>query len=87
MFYNYHESRVLLFVNPNSTVTRNNITLKVSFDDGNTWPSDKYILLDELNGAGYSCITSIDNDIIGIIYEGSRAQLIFQKINLKQIIE
>ncbi len=82
---NGKKKSVLLFVNPNSTVTRNNITLKVSFDDGNTWPSDKYILLDELNGAGYSCITSIDNDTIGIIYEGSQAQLIFQKINLKEI--
>jgi len=81
------EKSVLLFVNPNSKVSRNHITLKVSFDDGNTWPTDKYILLDELNGAGYSCITSIDNDTIGIIYEGSQAQLIFQRINLKQIIE
>ena len=84
---NGKKKSVLLFVNPNSKVTRNHITLKVSFDDGNTWPSDKHILLDELNGAGYSCITSIDNDTIGIIYEGSQAQLIFQKINLKQIIE
>lgn len=78
---------VLLFVNPNSTVSRNHITLKASFDDGNTWPTDKYILLDELNGAGYSCITSIDNDTIGIIYEGSQAQLVFQKIKLKELNE
>ncbi len=82
---NGKKKSVLLFVNPNSKVTRNQITLKVSFDDGNTWPSEKYVLLDELNGAGYSCITSIDNDTIGIIYEGSQAQLIFQKIDLKEI--
>ena len=84
---NGKKQSVLLFVNPNSKVSRNHITLKASFDDGNTWPLDKYILLDELNGAGYSCVTSIDNDTIGIIYEGSQAQLIFQRINLKQIIE
>jgi sialidase-1 len=84
---NGKKQSVLLFVNPNSTVSRNHITLKASFDDGNTWPPDKYILLDELNGAGYSCMTSIDNDTIGIIFEGSQAQLIFQKINLKQIIQ
>ena len=84
---NGKKKSILLFVNPNSKVTRNQITLKVSFDDGNTWPSEKYVLLDELNGAGYSCITSIDNDTIGIIYEGSQAQLIFQKIDLKEIIE
>jgi len=84
---NGKKQSVLLFVNPNSTFSRNHITLKASFDDGNTWPADKYILLDELGGAGYSCVTSVDNDTIGIIYEGSQAQLILQKINLKQITE
>ena len=78
---------ILLFANPNSTTVRNQITLKVSFDEGNTWPSEKYILLDELKGAGYSSITSLDDETIGIIYEGSQAQLIFQQINLKKIIE
>lgn len=45
---------ILLFANPNSTTVRNQITLKVSFDESNTWPSEKYILLDELKGSGYS---------------------------------
>jgi len=84
---NGKKQSVLLFSNPNSTTARNQITLKVSFDEGNTWPSEKYILLDELKGAGYSFITSVDDETIGIIYEGSQAQLIFQQINLKKIIE
>lgn len=82
-----NKKSVLLFVNPNSTSRRQNITLKVSDDEGNTWPESRYILLDELNSSGYSCITSVDNDTIGIIYEGSQAQLVFEKIKLSEILK
>jgi len=78
---------VLLFVNPNSKTHRNNITLKLSFDDGLTWPTDKYVLLDELNGRGYSCITSVDDETIGILYESSQADLVFEKISLTELIK
>ena len=81
------KKNVLLFFNPNSTTKRNHLTLKVSLDDGNTWPDEKFILLDEFSGSGYSCITSVDNDTIGIIYEGSQAHLTFEKINIKEIIQ
>ena len=73
---------VLLFANPNSKYQRNNITIKMSYDGGKTWPKDKWILLDEGRGRGYSCMTSIDDKTIGILYEGSRSDLIFQKIDL-----
>lgn len=43
--------------------------------------------LDEGRGAGYSCITSIDNDHIGILYEGSQAHMTFQKININELIK
>jgi sialidase-1 len=78
---------VLLFLNPHSTTHRNNITLQASFDDGKTWPAKKHILLDELSGRGYSCITSVDNNTIGVIYESSQAHLVFQQIALKDIID
>ncbi len=80
------EKEVLLFANPNSKYQRVRQTIKMSFDGGNTWPEDKWILLDEGQGRGYSCITSIDNNTIGIVYEGSRADLIFQKIDLSDYI-
>ncbi len=86
-FKDGRKKSVLLFLNPNSTTGRNHITLKASFDNGNTWPSQKYILLDELSGFGYSCITSVDNDTIGVLYESSQAQLVFQQISLKEITE
>ncbi|SDZ92251.1 sialidase-1 [Porphyromonadaceae bacterium KH3R12] len=85
----YHENgvekSVLLFVNPASVSRRDNITLKVSYDDGNTWPEDKHILLDEYNGRGYSCITSVNDSTIGILYESSQADMVFQTVSLKEI--
>ncbi|GAB3945450.1 exo-alpha-sialidase [Spirosoma harenae] len=78
---------LLLFVNPNSKTDRDHITLKVSFDDGMTWPEKNWILLDELKGRGYSCITSVDEKTIGIVYESSQADLVFQKIKLDELIK
>lgn len=80
------EKSILLFVNPESYSERNHITLKVSYDDGNTWPDEKKILLDEYNGRGYSCITSVDESTIGILYESSQADMVFQQVKLKEIL-
>lgn len=77
---------ILLFCNPESCRERNNMTLKVSFDDGQTWPSAHKVLLDEWGGFGYSCITSVDDETIGILYESSQAQLVFQQKKLKELL-
>lgn len=77
---------ILLFCNPESYRERNNMTFKVSFDDGQTWPSAHKVLLDEWGGFGYSCITSVDDETIGILYESSQAQLVFQQIKLKELL-
>ena len=44
------------------------------------------MLLDELRGAGYSCITSIDKNHIGVLYEGSQCNMVFQVINIKEFM-
>jgi sialidase-1 len=80
------KKEILLFSNPNSKYQRSNLTIKMSFDQGATWPQDSWVLLDEGKGRGYSCITSIDEKTIGIVYEGSRADLIFQKIDLSDYL-
>jgi sialidase-1 len=82
---NGEEKSILLFVNPAAHSVRNNITLKVSYDEGNTWPEEKQILLDAYSGRGYSCITSIDENRIGIVYESSQADMVFQQIVLDEI--
>ena len=77
---------VLLFANPDSKTLRHHMTIKVSYDDGLTWPAHKKILLDEWKSRGYSCLTSIDADTIGIVYESSQCDLVFQKIKLKELL-
>ena len=77
---------ILLFSNPNSKFRRVKQTIKVSFDEGETWPEKFWIELDEGQGAGYSSITSIDEQSIGILYEGSQAQMTFQKILLSELL-
>jgi sialidase-1 len=83
---NGQEKNILLFSNPNTKKGRHHMTLKVSFDDGKTWPETYWKLLDEGNSRGYSCITSIDENTIGILYEGSRADMTFESIPIKEIL-
>lgn len=83
---NGQKKTVLLFFNPNSYQSRNQLTLKLSFDDGMTWPEKYWTLFDERGGAGYSCITSIDENRLGIVYEGSQAQLTFQQITMDELL-
>lgn len=78
---------ILLFLNPEAIDSREHLTLKVSYDDGMTWPNEKKILLDEYKSRGYSCITSIDENRIGILYESSQADIVFQQINLQELLD
>lgn len=75
----------LLFSNPDSTRGRQRITIKASPDRGLTWPKEHRLLLDEGRSAGYSCMSMIDEKTIGILYEGSQAQMTFQRISLKDL--
>lgn len=78
---------ILFFFNPSSISNRDNFTLKCSLDNGETWPKEYWLLLDEQNGNGYSCITSIDNETIGILYEGSGADMVFQQVRIKDVVK
>lgn len=77
---------ILLFSNPDSVHGRNHITIKASLDDGMTWEEADQLLLDEDEGWGYSCLTMIDPETVGILYESSVAEITFQAIPLKDII-
>lgn len=76
----------LAFSNPDSDSERKNMTVKFSFDNGLSWPEEYNILLDEGTGRGYSCLTLIDREHIGILYESSAADITFQTIPLKSIV-
>jgi len=79
----HRHGSMLLFCNPASYSTRDHITLKISYDDGATWASEHQILLDEFTSRGYSCITSVNDSVVGVLYESSQADLVFQQILLK----
>ena len=76
----------LTFSNPDSTSGRQRIMIKGSPDRGETWPAANRVLLDAGRGSGYSCQSMIDNRTIGILYEGSRAQMTFQRVPLSDVI-
>ena len=76
----------LLFSNPNSLMERSHLTIKASTDSGATWPKNSRLLLDEGRGRGYSCMTMIDDSTIGILYESSQADLVFQRVRLGDVM-
>ena len=82
----HHRQRPLLFSNPNTTKGRNHITIKASLDGGLTWPTEHQVLLDEAEGWGYSCLSMIDKETVGIFYESSVAHMTFQAIKLTDLI-
>ena len=77
---------ILLFSNPNDKHKRRRMMIQASFDDGKTWPEENRILLDEKGGA-YSSLVMVDKETVGILYESSQANLVFQKIPLSQILK
>lgn len=77
---------LLLFSNPNTTKGRNHITIKASLDGGLTWPAEHQVLLDEDEGWGYTCLSMIDNETVGIFYESSVAHMTFQAVKISDLI-
>ena len=66
--------------------TANHITIKASLDKGLTWLPENQVMLDEDEGWGYTCLTMIDRETVGILYESSVAHMTFQAIKLKDLI-
>lgn len=69
---------LLFFSNPNAQKSRTRMTVKMSADDGMTWPESEWMLLDALQSRGYSCLTSVNRNTLGILYESSQADMVFQ---------
>lgn len=78
---------VLLFSNPAGT-KRDHLTLRASFDEGQTWPVSR--LLDARPSA-YSCLAILPDGSVGILYEAGNRNpyetLVFAKFPLNWLIE
>ena len=61
-----HGKNRLLFCNPASEKSRVNGTVRLSYDEGQTWPIAKPLVPD---GFAYSCLTVLKDMTIGCLYE------------------
>jgi sialidase-1 len=59
-----HRSRIL-FSNP-AGPGRTNLTIRLSYDEGRTWPVEKLVYG---GSAAYSCLTRLPDGKIGVVYE------------------
>lgn len=64
---------IIAFCNAADTLQRNNLTLRISFDEGKTW--SKHFSIDKGDPAikkdhtAYSDLVKISTDAIGVLYE------------------
>ncbi len=56
----------LLFANARSAERRENLTVRLSYDEGRTWTEGKTIYA---GGAAYSSLTVLDNGDVGVLFE------------------
>ena len=76
---------VLFFSNVAMPSGRYNMTIKASLDMGQTWLPANAVLVDERFCFGYSSLTKIDDNTIGLLYEGTR-DLYFVKVPVSEIV-
>ncbi|WP_406064733.1 exo-alpha-sialidase [Streptomyces sp. NBC_01077] len=73
------ESHWLLFSNTASTTTRHNLTVRMSCNDGLTWPTSRVI---EAGGTAYSTLTRLSDGTFGLLYEsGPYQRITFARFN------
>ncbi len=77
-----HSSGALVFSNPASS-ERVNMTVRVSYDEGKTWPAAKQL---HAGPSAYSCLTELPNGDIGCFYEGGETkygEIVFARFTLE----
>lgn len=74
----------LIFSNPNTRGGRHHMTIKVSDDDGMSWPEGQHTLYDSRLLNGYSCLAPIGEDQVGVLYEG-RTEIFFLRFSLEEL--
>lgn len=77
----------LLFSNPASTKGRVNMTVRLSYDEGKTWPISK--LLHD-GPSAYSCLAVLPNGDIGCFYEGGETkygEMVFVRFSLEWLTD
>ena len=82
--YSRSNNNLILFSNPADKKSRIRMTVRLSFDDGRTWPVSR--ILHE-GPAAYSCLTALENGEIACFYEAGEKNpyesMIFEKFSLE----
>ncbi|WP_170126358.1 sialidase family protein [Arenibacter echinorum] len=77
----------VLFANPADIKKRVNMTLRLSKDDGKSWPIEKQIFS---GPSAYSDLSLIDGKSFGILYEGGRESayegIIWETFSIKELL-
>jgi sialidase-1 len=77
----------LLFSNPASTRSRVNMTVRLSYDEGKTWPVSR--LLHD-GPSAYSCLAVLPEGDIGCLYEGGKTkygEIVFTRFSLEWLTD
>jgi len=77
---------MLFFSNVATTSGRYNMTVKASPDLGQTWPASNHLLIDQRNCYGYSSLSRVDENTVGLLYEGEK-DLYFVRIPVREIVK
>jgi sialidase-1 len=84
----YKGKNLLIFSNPSSLEGRKNMTIKVSMDNGKSWPIVKTIYE---GPSAYSCLTVLENGQIGLLYENGEKspyeKISFTSLKIKEILK
>lgn len=83
-----NKKSILVFSNASDTQKRDNLTLKMSFDKGKTWPKawfvDKSSHESQEDFTAYSDIVMLSKTKIGVLYERDNyKQIVFKTMNIK----
>jgi len=73
-----HEKNRLLFANPASKTRRHELTIRLSYDEGRTWPVARVL---HPGPAAYCCLTVMPDQTIGCLYENGKEHS-YEKITL-----
>lgn len=75
----------LLFSNTAHPTQRTNFTLRLSCDDGTTWPASQVI---DAGRSAYSTITMLDRNTVGVLYErGDYEWISFRRVDVRGMVK
>lgn len=81
------KKRMLIFSNPASTSSRTDMTVRISYDDGKTWPLKTQLYA---GPAAYSNLVMLANGNIGCFYEAGYGKpyegIVFEEITLSTFV-